>query len=220
MMRRALVGAALTLVVIAVIGLLYLQAFSQSRATREAWVVSREVAAGAVLDQSNTRAIRVPSVGDQFALLDTSPISRRAAHRLSSQTLLTRDDLMGTDAVQVTVAVKAAPAVAAGDTLDVYAVTGTRTILVGRRLVVVAPGNPMTILVAAADEAYWIALGANNVPLFAAKSGGVGVPPNPGVAVNDAIFNLASSAQSSPVLIGATPAPTTSARPSPSPTSR
>lgn len=218
MMQRKLIGTALTLVVIAVIGLLYLQAIAQSRATREAWTVTRDVAAGTILDASNTRSIHVPSVGDQFSILDRSPVNRRAAHRLSAQTLLTRDDLMSVDTVQVPVAVKVAPAVAAGDTLDVYAVVGARTVLVGRRLVVVAPGNPMTVLVAAADEPYWIALEANNVALFAAKSGGVGVPSNPGVAVNDAISSLAGSAQSGPVLTGTAPTSSPSSRPAPTPT--
>ena len=105
---------------------------------------------------------------------------------------------------------------AAGDTLDVYALAGARTILVGRRLVVVGAGNPMTLLVPAADEPNWVALQANNVSLFAAKSGGVGVPGSAGVAVNDAISSLSGSAQAGPVLTGGgtAPAPVPSPRPS------
>ena len=205
MIRRQLVGAALTLVVIAVIGLLYLQAIAQSRATREAWLLTRDVPAGGLLDDASVRRIRIPSAGDRFTVLDSSPVNRRAAHRMSSQTLLTPDDLLGTDVVQVPVSVRAAPTVAVGDTLDVYAVVGTRTVLIGRRLVVVGTGNPMTLLVAAADEPSWVALEANNVSLFAAKSTGVGVPGSPGVAVNDAIANLTGAAQNGPVLAGGPP---------------
>jgi len=188
--RRQLVGAALTLVVIAVIGLLYLQALAQSRATRDAWMLTRDVTAGALLDGTDVRRIRVPSAGDQFAVLGDSPIHRRAAHRMSAQTLLTPDDLLDDDMVQVPVSLRVVPGVAAGDTLDVYAVVGPRTVLVGRRLIVVAAGNPTTLLVAPADEASWMALEANNVALFAAKSSGVGVPPAPGVAVSDAVSSL------------------------------
>ena len=111
---------------------------------------------------------------------------------------------------------------AAGDTLDVYAVVGSRTVLVGRRLVVVSTGNPMTLLVPAADEPNWVALEANNVSLFAAKSAGVGVPTSAGVAVNDAISSLSGVAQSGQVLVGppggaATTTPLGPPSPSPSP---
>ena len=220
MRRRTLIGLLLTLVVFAVIGLLYLQAVAQSQATRAAWIVTRDVPAGTVLDAGNVKLVHLPSLGDQFSAVDQAPAGRRAAHRLSAQTLITRDDLMSADAVQVPITVKVAPGVGAGDTLDLYAVVGARTVLVGRRLVVVAPGNPMTVLVPAADEPYWVTLEANNVALFAAKSAGVGVPPSPSVSVNDAISNLSGSAQAGSVLVGTAPPTSPPARPVPSPTAR
>jgi len=218
--RRQLVGAALTLVVIAVIGLLYLQTVAQSRATRDAWMLTRDVAAGTLLGEADVRRIRVPAAGDQFAVLDASPLHRRAAHRMSAQTLLTADDLLDEDTVQVPVSVRIAPAVAEGDTLDVYAVVGGRTVLVGRRLIVAATGNPLTLLVGAADEPDWVALEANNVSLFAAKSAGVGVPPNPAVAVGDAISSLSGASQAGAVLAGSGPAPTPLPTLPPTPTPR
>jgi hypothetical protein len=199
--RRQLVAAALTLVVIAVIGLLYLQAIAQTRATRDAWMLTRDVLAGAVLDEGSVKRVRVPAAGDRFSVLDDSPLHRRASHRMTAQTLLTPDDLLGEDTVQVPVSVRAAPGLAPGDTLDVYAVVGSRTVLVGRRLVVISTGSPMTLLVPAADEPSWVALEANNVALFAAKSAGVGVPTGTGVAVNDAISSLSGVAQSGQVLV-------------------
>lgn len=220
MRRRTLVGLLLTLVVFAVIGLLYLQAVAQSQATRAAWMVTRDIPAGTVLDAGNVKLVHLPSLGDQFSTMDQAPAGRRAAHRLSAQTLITRDDLMSADAVQVPITVKVAPGVGAGDTLDLYAVVGARTVLVGRRLVVVAPGNPMTVLVPAADEPYWVTLEANNVALFAAKSAGVGVPPSPSVSVNDAISNLSGSAQAGSVLVGTAPPTSPPVRPAPSPTTR
>jgi hypothetical protein len=216
--RRQLVAAALTLVVIAVIGLLYVQAFAQTRAARDAWLVTRDVPAGTVLDPGSVKRVRIASGGDQFTVLDASPLHRRAAHRLERQTLLTDQDLLSEDTVQVPVSVRASPAVAAGDTLDVYAVVGSRTVLVGRHLVVGATGNPMTLLVPAADEPSWVALQANNVSLFAAKSAGVGVPGIGGVGVNDAISNLSGSAEAGPVLTGGSPSPNANPRPSASPT--
>jgi hypothetical protein len=220
--RRQLVGAALTLVVIAVIGLLYLQALAQSRATRDAWMLTHGVAAGALLGDGDVKRVRIPATGDQFAMLQDSPMHRRAAHRMEAQTLLFADDLLGDDMVQVPVSVRAVPGVAAGDTLDVYAVVGTRTVLVGRRVVVIGAGNPLTVLVPAADEPNWVALEANNVSLFAARSSGVGVPQGSGVAVTDAIASLSGVSQPGPVLSGGPPGggppatpPTASPRPSP-----
>jgi hypothetical protein len=232
MRRRQLVAAALTVVVIAVIGLLYLQAVAQSRATRQAWMLTHDVAAGALLADVDVKQIRVPSAGDQFSVLDGSPVRRRAAHRMGGQTLLTADDLLSEDTVQVAVSVRTAPSLAAGDTLDVYAVVGSRTVLVGRRLIVVGASSPLTLLVPAADEPEWIALEANNVSLFAAKSTGVGVPTNSGVGVGDAISSLSGTSQNGPVLTGggqptSTPTPPTpppsppaSPRPTPSATPR
>ena len=216
MSQRRLVAAALTAVVLAVIGLLYLQAIAQGRATRPAWMLTRDVAAGALLDESSVKRVRVPGAGDQFSVLEESPLHRRAAHRLHAQSLLTQDDLLDRDTVQVPLTIRSAPAVAAGDGLDVYAAVGGRTVLVGRHLLVVTPANPLTLVVAAADEPFWIALQANNVSLFAAKSSGVGVPAvGGGVAVNDAISSLSGSASSGLVLTNSS-APAGSP-PSPSP---
>jgi hypothetical protein len=218
--RRQLVGAALTLVVIAVIGLLYLQTIAQTRATRDAWMLTHDVVAGALLGDGDVRRIRVPAAGDQFNVLDTSPLHRRVGHRMGAQTLLTADDLLDENTVQVPVSVRVSPGVAEGDTLDVYAVVGGRTVLVGRRLIVAGAGNPMTLLVGAADEPNWIALEANNVSLFAAKSSGVGVPPNPAVAVGDAISSLSGTSQAGGVLAGSGPQTVAPAPTPPTPTPR
>ena len=218
MTQRRLVAIALTVVVLAVIGLIYLQVLAQSRATRQAWLLTRDVGAGIVLDDSNVKQVHVPLTGDQFSLLQETPLQRRTAHRLSAQSLLRQDDLLGGDTVQVPVSIRSAPSISAGDSIDVYAVVGARTILVGRQLIVAATGNPLTLLVAASDEPYWITLQANNVSLFAAKSRGVGVPTSQGVAVSDAVANLSGSALTGPVLaspLGPTAAATTPSPPAP-----
>jgi hypothetical protein len=213
--QRRLVAIALTMVVLAVIGLIYLQVLAQSRATRQAWLLTRDVGAGIVLDDSNVKRVHVPLTGDQFSLLQETPMQRRTAHRLSAQSLLRQDDLLGGDTVQVPVSIRSAPSISPGDSIDVYAVVGARTVLVGRQLIVAATGNPLTLLVAASDEPYWITLQANNVSLFAAKSRGVGVPSSQGVAVSDAVANLSGSALTGPVL--ASPLGPTAAATAPSP---
>jgi hypothetical protein len=199
--QRRLVAGALTLVVLAVIGLLYLQALSQGRASRTGWMVTRDLQAGAILGADNVKQVHIPAAGDQFAVLTDEPTNRRIAHAVRALTLLSPNDVLSKETVQVPVSLRAAPNIAPGDTIDVYAVVGTRAVLVGRQVIVAATGNPLSMLVSANDEAYWIALQANNVSLFASKSDGVGVPDSSGVSVNDAIAGLTGSAQSGGVLI-------------------
>jgi hypothetical protein len=209
MRQRRLVAAALTVVVLAVIGLIYLQVLAQSRATRQAWLLTRDVAAGAILDDSNVKRVRIPLAGDQFSVLEGSPVQRRTSHRLNAQSILRPDDLLGSDTAQVPVSVRSAPSIGVGDSIDVYAVVGSRTVLVGRRLVVAATGSPMTLIVSASDEPYWIALQANNVSLFVAKSRGIGVSSEgQGVGVSEAVANLSGSALSGPVLTSPSAEPT------------
>jgi hypothetical protein len=157
--------------------------------------------------------VHIPAAGDQFIVLTDNPAGRRVARAMRAQTLLSPSDVLSKETVQVPVSVRAAPSVVPGDTVDVYAVVGTRAVLVGRQLIVVATGNPLTMLVSANDEPDWIALQANNVSLFASKSNGVGVPDSGGVGVNDAIAGLTGSAQSGGVLINGGNTPTS---PSPS----
>jgi hypothetical protein len=211
--QRRLLAAALTLVVLAVIGLLYLQALSLTRATRAAWMVTRDLPAGAALGGGDLKQVRIPAAGDQFIVLTEDPTNRRAAHPLRAQTLLSPVDVLSREMVQVPVSVRASPSVGAGDTVDLYALVGSRAVLVGRRLVVIATGSPLTVLVPAQDEAYWIALQANNVALFASRSDGVGVPESGGVSASDAIAGLAGTAPPPPS--PPPPSPPPAATPSP-----
>lgn len=197
--HRRLVAVGLTLVVVAVIGLLYLEALNQGRATRSAWMVTRDLAAGFMLDSGSVRRVRVPAVGDPFTILEESPISRRLAHRVRAQTLLTPEDLLSREVAQVPVSVRSAPSVGVGDTVDVYAVAGGRALLIGRHLVV-ASSNPLTLLVPAAEEAEWIALEAGSVSLYAARSDGGGPTNAGGVTATEAIAALSGLTSPGPVL--------------------
>ena len=186
-------------------------------------MVTRDLGAGAALGADNLRQVRIPAAGDQFVVLTDDPTHRRTAHPLRAQTLLSPDDVLSREMVQVPINVRSSPSVAAGDTVDVYAVVGSRAVLVGRHLIVMATGNPLTMLVPANDEAYWIALEANNIALFASKSDGVGVTESGSASVSEAIAGLSGSAQPGEVLGGGgggglpqvTPTPLPSASPPP-----
>jgi hypothetical protein len=205
-------AVALTAVVASVIGLLYLQASNEARATRAAWMITRDVAAGALLDPTNVKQVRIADAGDHFVVLQEQPYGKRLSHAMSAQSLLAPADLYSKDLTQVAVSLRAAPTVGPGDTIDVYAVMGSRTVMVGRSLVVIGGANPVTVLVPAADEAAWITLQANNVPLYAAKGNGLGVPSTNSVAVTDAVASLSASAGAIPALPAAVASPGSTTR--------
>jgi hypothetical protein len=218
--RRIWVAVALTAVVASVIGLLYMQASNESRATRAAWLITKDLGPGSLLDPSNVKQVRIPQGGDQFLVLQDQPYGKRLNHAMSAQSLLAPADVYSRDLTQVAVSLRAAPSVGPGDTIDVYAVMGSRTVMVGRSLVVIGAGNPVTVLVPAADEASWITLQANNVPLYAAKGNGLGVPSTNSVAVTDAVATLSAGAAAIPALPAgsmSSPSPAGGASPRPTP---
>jgi hypothetical protein len=193
-----------TLVLLAAIGAIYLEILVQSRSTHEVWMVTQNVAAGSPLTSDNVRQASIPDTGDAILYYRGNPVleRRRAGHSLSSGHLLADDDLLGTQMVLVPVSFKAAPPLKNGDVVDVYTQLGTKTIQVGRSLTV---DTPSTLWVPALDEPSWITLEANNAPLYAAASAGVGVPSSSGLGIQDAVAALAGSVSGRAGSIGQAP---------------
>ncbi len=180
------------IVLAAAIGAIYLEILVQSRSTHEVWMVTQDVVAGSVLTGDNVRVATIPDTGDRILYYRGNPVHdhRRAGHSLSAGHLVADDDLLATQMVLVPVNFKAAPPLSHGDVIDVYTQLGTKTIQVGRSLPV---ETGSTIWVPAADEPNWITLEANNAPLFAATSAGIGVPASPGLGLQDAVAALSGS---------------------------
>ena len=202
-------------VLLAAIGAIYLEILVQSRSTHEVWMVTQDVPAGAVLTTDNVRQASIPDTGDRILYYRGNPVDerKRAGHALSAGHLLADDDLLRTQMVLVPVNFKAAPPLKNGDVVDVYTQLGSKTIQVGRSLPVETSG---TIWVPAVDEPSWITLEANNAPLFAATSAGIGVPSSPGLGIQDAVSMLAGSVSGGSGVAGQPPVvsrPTGSPRP-------
>lgn len=210
------------LVMIAVIGAIYLEIVVQSRSTHSVWMVTQPVAAGVLLTGDNVRQVNMPETGDRIAYYSDNPIkkAKRAGHSLDAGHVLADDDLLQSEMVLVPVTFKSAPPLHHGDVVDVYTVLGTKTIQVGKSLPV---DTATTIWVPAVDEPNWITLQANNAPLFAASSSGVGVPALAGLGIQDAVSALSGSVAGGgqtagvPSLTPATPSPTPTPAPSPTP---
>ena len=207
---------------IAVIGAIYLEIVVQSRSTHSVWMVTQPVPAGVQFTGDNVRQVNMPETGDRIAYYSDNPIkkSKRAGHSLDAGHVLADDDLLQSEVVLVPVTFKAAPPLHHGDVVDVYTVLGTKTIQVGKSLAV---DSATTIWVPAVDEPNWITLQANNAPLFAASSSGVGVPALAGLGIQDAVSSLSGSVAgggpsfTAPSLTPASPSPTPSPTPTPRP---
>jgi hypothetical protein len=183
------------MVMIAVIGAIYLEILVQARSTHDVWMVTQDVQAGTRLSTDNVRQVSVPDTGDHISFYAGNPVTdrRRAGHLLRSGHMLADDDLLQGEMALVPVSFKSAPPLKSGDLIDVYTQIGTRTIQVGRSLPV---QSATTIWVPAIDEPSWITLQANNAPLFAAASSGIGVPAGSGLGIQDAVSSLSNSISS------------------------
>lgn len=193
------------LIMLAVIGAIYFQIYTSSHASRQAWMVTREVAAGTRFTSSNVERVTIPEASPSFTVLTQDPVRAglRAGHAMAASTLLTPSDILNRTQVLVPVVFSAAPNLSAGDRVDVYAVVDGTVTEVGRDLVV---ATPQSVWVPARDEADWVALRGTNVTLVAVRGTGAGGPETNRVGVQEAIAALNRAAGgSAPV-----PAPTAS----------
>jgi hypothetical protein len=191
--RNALLAGATLLVFIAVAAAVDLQIVFQSRSTQSVWALTQPVVAGDRLGAGNVRRVQLPLNGasSNFYTGDLLKQGRRAEHRMQVGTIVYETDLLAPDTSLVMLSLKTPPPVGKGDTVDVYALLGDRTRIVGRNLPVDSTnGTNFAVVVPTEDEPYWITLEANNVALYAAKSQGVGVPEGTAQNVSDAVSSL------------------------------
>jgi hypothetical protein len=220
--RNALLAGTALLIFVAVAVAVDLQIVLQARSTQPVWAVTKEVSAGDQLGGDNVRRVQVPRTGESwdFYTGDLLKSSRRADHPMNPGTMIFQTDLLPQDLSLVTLSLKNSPTLAHGDSVDVYATVGDRTMMVGRKLVVeAASGSNYSVWVPASDEPAWITLEANNVGLFAALSSGIGVPQGEAQNISEAISSL-SGGSVQPGAIDVSPSPSFPQAPSPTPSPR
>ena len=200
------------ILILAVIGAVYFQIYAGSHATRTAWMLTQDVAAGTLLTSGNVEQVTVADSGTSFLVLSQDPIAghRRAGHGMRASHLLAPDDLMAADDQLVPVTFASSPGLQPGDTIDVYAVSGNGTIQVGRGVIV---ASSHAIWVSAREAPYWVALQAANAQLIAVQSYGADGGAADQVDLQQAIAALHRAAAGGG---SASPAPTTSPAPAPS----
>jgi hypothetical protein len=198
-------------VVLAFIGAVYFQIYASTRATRDAWMLTRDVAAGSELNADSVERIRVGAQGTPFLLYEGDPVKEkeRSTHAMKASHLLAPDDVAQTALVLIPITFTAAPELHKGDAVDVYVSQQGRTTLVGRGVFV---ESQTSVWVPAADEPYWVVLQAGKAQMVAVRSTGAGVPPIDPVGMPQAVDALSGTASG-----GSGRQPPASDRPSPSP---
>jgi hypothetical protein len=228
MSRNVMVAIVAMLVFVVVAGAIYLELIAAAGAKDLVWMVSRSVTAGEALTPDNVQQQRIPHAGDNLDYY-TGQLQlgqSRASHDMGAGTILFQDDVLTQDLALVNLSLKTPPSLSRGETIDVYAQTGSQTVMVGRRLMVDQVSSSSTntsvaVLVPASDEPDWINLQAGNVPLFAARSTGIGVPQLGAQTTRDAITALSGGATGGGAGTGTgVGLPTATPAPTPSPTKK
>ena len=180
-------------VVLAFIGAVYLQIWVGGRATRDAWILTRDVSPGAQLTSDTVERVRVGAQGTPFLLYTGDPVKerQRAGHAMKASHLLAPDDLVATSEVLAPASFAAAPTLHRGDSVDVYVSMQGRVVEVGRYLTV---ESPTAIWVPAGDERYWVALEANRASMIAVRSSGAAAPASDVVTLQEALAALTGGA--------------------------
>jgi len=160
-------------VIVVVLALIVYTEQVNATQTVSVWVVTHDVAAGAPFSAADVQRVQIRAGSGDFNYEIKGPAAFTAlfARNLVVNDLLRNDDLIPVTAdSEVAITVEDAPALAIGNTVDVFAaLTSDQQVLIGHDLVVSAvSGGSITLLVPVADEASWIAVGASTVPLHVA----------------------------------------------------
>jgi hypothetical protein len=184
---------AVAVVVAGVSVVLVAATFARQRAV-PGWVATQNLPAGTAITAQDVREISVATTGDSFSLMGGSPVGERTTHAVSAGDLIRSDDVSSDPTVEVPVTLKQAPPLAAGSTIDVYAIPlqdsaasgptpvpqGGATVtaapvLIARGVVVADPGPPVVIEVPAQEEPLWVALASSQTELMGTLSSGADV---------------------------------------------
>lgn len=187
---RAVQVGVFTFALLVVLAFLALETVGRPQQERRVWVVTQGVAAGVALDGS-VRQQSIPATRDAFSFFTGDIKGKLSARRLSAGDVLRDDDIE--DQPFATVPVKLTGAtVAAGDIVDIYAVQGSKVVLVARGYTM---QSATSVRVPASDEPLWVAMFGSSTTLIASRSNGTGVVAPGGVTATDATAQLAAIAQ-------------------------
>jgi hypothetical protein len=212
MSRRRLAAAVFfSAVIVLVLGVIVYTERTNATQTISVWVVTHDVPAGSAYEAGDVQLIQLRAATDDFNYEVRGPSSFQArfARSLSVNDILRGDDLVAVTAQsEVALTVEDPPPLSGGDDVDIYAaLANDQQVMVGHDVIVeTVSGGSITVLVPAADEAAWVAVGSSNVALHIALTVvGAQLAPSP-LTADAAIHHLCGAAcATSPNGLAATP---------------
>lgn len=197
--RRVLAAAVLTAVIAAVLAVIVYTEHANATETISVYVLTHNVTGGALYAGSDVQRVDLHASSNDFNYQTSAPGGppRRYARDLSTGDILRQDDLVpASSQAEIAVTVQAPPPLNAGDRVDVFAAYGgQQQALIGRAVLVeTVSAGELTLLVPAADEQAWVAVGSSNVALHVARTTPGSQVDGPPVSAGEAIRLLCGSA--------------------------
>jgi hypothetical protein len=196
--RRVLAAAVLTAVIAAVLAVIVYTEHANATETISVYVLTHNVTGGAVYSASDVQRVDLHASSNDFNYQTNAPGGppARYARDLSTGDILRQDDLVpASSQAEIAVTVQAPPPLNAGDRVDVFAAYGgQQQALIGRAVLVeTVSAGELTLLVPAADEQAWVAVGSSNVALHVARTTSGSQANSPPVSAGEAIRLLCGS---------------------------
>ena len=197
--RRVLAAAVLTVVIAAVLAVIVYTEHANATGTISVYVLTHNVTGGALYSGSDVQRIDLHASSNDFNYQTSAPGGQpsRYARDLSTGDILRQDDLVpASSQSEIAVTVQAPPPLNPGDRVDVFAAYGAQQqALIGRAVLVeTVSAGELTLLVPAADEQAWVAVGSSNVALHVARTTPGSQTDGPPVSAGAAIRLLCGSA--------------------------
>jgi hypothetical protein len=211
MNRRRLIAAVFfSVVIVAVLALIVFTEYINNTTQVKVARLSHDVSVGAVLSSNDFDTVPINAHDNDFNFQDPSKIvagSVRYTQGMKNGDILRPDDLEdASKRVEIQITVAAPPPLVAGDSIDVFALSGAQPLRIGHALPIVSSsGGGLTVLVPAIQEFDWIAVAASQSTLHVVKSTSAPeITTKPPLGVDQAISDLCGCA---PAQAPATPKP-------------
>jgi len=198
--RRMLAAAVLTVVIAAVLAVIVYTEHANATDTISVYVLTHNVTGGAMYTASDVQRVDLHASSNDFNYQTNAPGGgqpSRFARDLTTGDILRQDDLVpASSQAEIAVKVQAPPPLNAGDRVDVFAAYGgQQQALIGRAMLVeTVSAGELTLLVPAADEQAWVAVGSSTVALHVARTTPGSQVDGPPVSAGEAIRLLCGSA--------------------------
>lgn len=177
--ERALAAGLFTVVIFGVLGVIAYSSYQSSANREQVYVLRHDVVGGSVVSDGDFAPAMVRADSGQFRTAESRPTTTLVGHYrylidLHGDDILRQDDTESADrAVQVPVSIAiGAAGISVGDRIDIYAESNGTTVLIGRRLPVLALGSPLLVGVDVRSSAYWVAVSFSTTRLAAVRSTG------------------------------------------------